>query len=170
MRVFRNDNGFDTVCRREAKTRAAADTHTYTKGTIIVIIPKKRAVARQLVFYITILFIPILYRIISPRPWQKKKTGIRRTPVISCRLMHIDRQYFCRNYTVTLLWCRYYRRRFFFEIQRRALSAKRLFKKQAEAETETKSESIKVRFSWISWTRGDAYPPLLQLLPPPSRG
>ena len=26
MRVFRNDNGFDTVCRREAKTRAAADT------------------------------------------------------------------------------------------------------------------------------------------------
>ena len=62
MRVFRNDNGFDTVCRREAKTRAAADTHTYTKDTIIVIIPKKRAVARQLVFYITILvytdFIP----------------------------------------------------------------------------------------------------------------
>ena len=58
MRVFRNDNGFDTVCRREAKTRAAADTHTYTKGTIIVIIPKKRAVARQLVFCITIL----LYR------------------------------------------------------------------------------------------------------------
>ena len=56
MRVFRNDNGIDTVCRREAKTRAAADTHTYTKGTIIVIIPKKRAVARQLVFYITILF------------------------------------------------------------------------------------------------------------------
>ena len=56
MRVFRNDNGFDTVCRREAKTRAAADTHTYTKGTIIVIIPKKRAVARQLVFCITILF------------------------------------------------------------------------------------------------------------------
>ncbi len=60
MRVFRNDNGFDTVCRREAKTRAAADMHTYTKGTIIVIIPKKRAVARQLVFYITILL--ILYR------------------------------------------------------------------------------------------------------------
>ena len=52
MRVFRNDNGFDTVCRREAKTRAAADTHTYTKDTIIVIIPKKRAVARQLVYHL----------------------------------------------------------------------------------------------------------------------
>ena len=100
MRVFRNDNGFDTVCRREAKTRAAADTHTYTKGTIIVIIPKKRAVARQLVFYITILFYTESF---LRDHGKRKKTGIRRTPVISCRLMHIDRQYFCRNYTVTLL-------------------------------------------------------------------
>ena len=103
MRVFRNDNGFDTVCRREAKTRAAADTHTYTKGTIIVIIPKKRAVARQLVFYITILFYTDFIPNHFSATMAKEKTGIRRTPVISCRLMHIDRQYFCRNYTVTLL-------------------------------------------------------------------
>jgi len=75
MRVFRNDNGFDTVCRREAKTRAAADTHTYTKGTIIVIIPKKRAVARQLVF---LYYHLILYRFYTEsflRDHGKRKNG-----------------------------------------------------------------------------------------------
>ena len=58
MRVFRNDNGFDTVCRREAKTRAAADTHTYTKGTIIVIYRKNELSRDSSFFILPSYFIP----------------------------------------------------------------------------------------------------------------